>query len=198
MRGRFFEACDCYVPCPCWFEQDPDDAECSGVVAWQIEQGDIDGADVSGLLAVSVSRHGGHRQRPKRMQIVLFIDKRADSEQRAALEAAFTGRLGGPLAELAELGAKGAAVEAVQITFTSDGAKAALNAGQAVAVRSKALTGAEERIITINDGVLSRMLGTPGDVGKSSGLRLDVEGLGLVDVSDRSTTTGRFAYAHDD
>jgi hypothetical protein len=42
------------------------------------------------------------------------------------------------------------------------------------------------------------MLGTPGDVGKSSGLRLDVEGLGLVDVSDRSTTTGRFAYAHDD
>ena len=76
-------------------------------MAGQIEEGDIEGTDVSGLLAVSVSRHGGHRQRPKRMQIVLFVDKRADSEQRAVLEAAFTGRLGGPLAELAELGPKG-------------------------------------------------------------------------------------------
>ena len=86
----------------------------------------------------------------------------------------------------------------MNITFTTDGTKAALNVGQAVAARSKALTGAEERIITINDGVLSRMLGTPDDVGRSNGLRLDVEGLVLVDVSDRRTTTARFVYAHDD
>jgi hypothetical protein len=61
MSGRFFEACDCYVPCPCWFDQGPDEDERTGVVAWQIENGEIDGVDVTGLSVVSVSQHDGHR-----------------------------------------------------------------------------------------------------------------------------------------
>jgi hypothetical protein len=197
MRGRFLEACDRYVACPCWFEEDPDEAECSGVVAWQIEQGTVDAVEVSGLHTASVSRHEGHRGRPKRVHIALFIDKRADGDQYAALEAAFTGRLGGPLGELAELFPNVGAVEKAGIAFNTDGAKAALSVGQAVTVRAKLLTGATGRVISVGDGVLSRLLGTPGDVGKSTGLRLDIEGR-LVDVSDRSATSGRFAYVHDD
>jgi hypothetical protein len=44
MNGRFFEACDCYVPCPCWFDDTPDEDECSGLIAWGI-------ADRPGLIA---------------------------------------------------------------------------------------------------------------------------------------------------
>jgi hypothetical protein len=196
MRGRFLEACDCFVPCPCWFDEDPDEAECSGVVVWQIEQGAIGGVDVSGLAAASVSRHGGHRAKPVRMRITLLIDKRADDAQHEALEQAFSGRLGGPLEELAELSAP-AAVAPARISFASDGAETQVSVGQALSVRTSLLTGATARVITVGDGVFARLLGTPGEVGRSHSLRIDVNGMKLVDVADRSTTSGRFAYLHE-
>lgn len=59
MRGGFLKACDCFVPCPCWFQQEPSEDECTGLMAWQIEQGEIESVDVSGLSVVSVSHHGG-------------------------------------------------------------------------------------------------------------------------------------------
>ena len=45
--------------------------------------------------------------------------------------------------------------------------------------------------------MLATLLGTPGVVGKSSRYRLSVEAAGIdIDVEGRSTTSGRFAYAH--
>src|SRR5215217_7686638 len=102
LRGQFLEACDCRVTCPCWFHEQPDDDECAGLVAWHVEWGRIDGVDVSGLTAVSVSHHGGHRAEGH-ARVALFLDERAGEEQRAALAAAFSGTLGGPLRELAEI-----------------------------------------------------------------------------------------------
>jgi hypothetical protein len=29
MRGQFLEAYDCHVICPCWFEREPDENECT-------------------------------------------------------------------------------------------------------------------------------------------------------------------------
>ena len=43
LRGQFLEASDCNVMCPCWFDQDPDENKCTGMVAWYFEQGEIDG-----------------------------------------------------------------------------------------------------------------------------------------------------------
>jgi len=37
-----------------WSKENPDEDECSGVVAWYIEQGSIEEVDVSGPTAVSV------------------------------------------------------------------------------------------------------------------------------------------------
>jgi hypothetical protein len=86
MRGQFLEACDCHVMCPCWFEQDPDESECTGMVAWYVEQGQVNGVDISGLSAVSVSHHGGHRHGAK-ARVALFIDEAADEAQAQALVA---------------------------------------------------------------------------------------------------------------
>lgn len=197
MEGRFLEACDCYVPCPCWFDEDPDEAECTGLVAWRIENGEIDGVDVSGRSVVSVSQHGGHRGRQHQMRVVLLLDDAADDDQRRVLGEAFSGQLGGPLGELAALTAAVDAVEPATITFTDINGEAKLAAGRGVAVRSKLLRGASKRPIAVTDGVMATLLGNPGYMGRSSRFRLHVEAAGLaIDLSDRSTTSGRFSYLH--
>ena len=197
MRGQFLESCDCEVPCPCWFEQDPDANECTGLVAWQIEQGEIDGLDVSGLTAVSVSHHGGNRK-GARMRLALFVDERASEQQKNALVRAFTGELGGPLGELAEMIDEFEGEQTTKIEFTSDGATTTVNVGDgAVAGDMKPLVGPTGRIVTVADGMLSTLLGTPGEVG-SGRLTLDMEGRDFdLDIGNRSATRGRFSYLHE-
>ena len=197
MRGRFLEACDCSVPCPCWFEEEPDEDECTGLIAWQIEEGDIDGVDVSGLTAVSVSQHGGHRAHAHKMAVALFLDGRAEEAQQAALRQAFSGGLGGPLGELAEMTSELLAVEPADIRITSDGATTRLHVEPAITTESTLLTGATERVITVGDGVMATLLGTPGEVGKTSVFRLELPAHDIqLSLSDRSATSGRFSYAH--
>ena len=194
LRGQFLEACDCYVMCPCWFEQDPDENECTGMVAWYVEQGEIDGVDVSGLSVVSVSHHGGHR-RGTRARVALFTDERASDEQERVLTDCFTGKLGGPLAELAEMTDEVGAAARAAITFSSDGGTTKVTAGPAVTAAMEPLTGETERIITVADSALAALLGTPAEVGRSSTYRLDVGGEDWdLDLEARSANRGRFTY----
>ena len=197
LRGRFLEACDCSVPCPCWFEQDPDDDECSGLIAWQIEQGTINGFDVSGRTAVSLSQHGGHRAHPQHLTSSLVIDDGADQAQFIALSEAFSGRLGGPLGELASLSPHhGDVVERAPVAFTTDGNAFHLRIGPRVEVDARLLSGAHDRPITIGDGALSTFLGDPGEAGKATRFHLELPGREPVDATGRSTTSGRFRYRH--
>lgn len=197
LSGRFFEACDCYVPCPCWFDSDPNEDECTGLIAWQIENGEIGGVDVTGLSIVSVSEHGGHRDQAHNMRVALLLDEAANEDQSDALGRAFSGSLGGPLGELAQLTGELAAVEPAAIELILDNDAARLDVPKRVAVRSKLLRGSTKRPITIGDGRLATLLGTPGVAGKSSRYRLTIDAAGIdLAVEGRSTTTGRFSYAH--
>ena len=171
LRGQFLEACDCAVMCPCWFEEDPDENECTGSSAWYVEQGQIGGVDVSGLTAVSVSHHGGHR-RGGRARVALFVDERASEDQGTALTDAFTGKLGGPLGELAELTDEVTEVERMRIALTSDGRRTKLTVGRKVTTDMQLLVGETDRVTTVADSALSVLLGTPAEVGKAKQFRL--------------------------
>jgi hypothetical protein len=198
MRGQFLEACDCNVMCPCWFEQDPDENECTGIVAWYVEQGQIDGVDVSGLTTVSVSHHGGHRRGAK-ARVALFLDEGASDEQQRVLTDAFTGKLGGPLGELAEMTDEVATAERAPISFTSDGRTTKVSVGRAVNATMKLLTGSTGRVITVADAALGTVLGTPAEVGKSSRYRLNLGGKEFDrNLEARSANRGRFNYLHQD
>jgi hypothetical protein len=197
MRGQFLEACDCSVPCPCWFVEQPDEDECSGVVGWHVEQGTIDGVDVSGLGVASVSRHAGGRGdvgSHAKMRVALLVDERATPQQADVLARAFSGGLGGPLAELAEMTGE-MDVERARVEFTSDGARTALTADSAVDTEMTPVVGTTGRITTIADTVMARLLGPLGEVGRTSVLTLELPRHGLeLSVQDRSATRGRFAY----
>jgi len=198
LRGRFFEACDCSVPCPCWFEQEPDEDECTGLIAWHVERGEINGFDVSGLTAVSLSQHGGHRARPEHMHMALVIDERADDGQFQAMSEAFSGELGGPLGELANMLEEAELIERAPISFTTDGRSTRLAIGPRVLIESELLVGATGRTITINDGVLANLLGPSGESGKARRFHLELPHLDAIDATERSTTSGRFEYRFED
>ena len=102
LRGTFYEACDCFTVCPCWTGDRPDEGECTGLFAWAIEAGYVDGVDVAGRRAVSISRHAGSRE-GAHQSVILFVDDAATPQQATALAGALTGCLGGPLKELASL-----------------------------------------------------------------------------------------------
>jgi len=116
-------------------------------------------------------------------------------EQREALVSAFTGKLGGPLAELADLTAEVVGIHAAAIALAEEGGatKVALSPGGSADMSP--ITGSTGRTTTLADGALSGVLGTLVEVGKSTGYRVDLPGDGFdLDVTGRSANRGRFAY----
>jgi hypothetical protein len=99
IRGTYFESCNCDPICPCRrIDGVPGGRSthgiCMGVLSWLIEEGVADGIDLSGLpVALAVRYRDDELGSP--WTWVLYLDAGATAEQRAALEAIFTGRLDG-------------------------------------------------------------------------------------------------------
>ena len=100
-EGTLLEVCSCETLCPCWIREDPDQGTCQSVVAYNLNKGTIRGVDVSGLTLVGVVDIPSNILEGN-WQLV-YVDDRASDEQAEALLDAFSGKLGGPLADLAQL-----------------------------------------------------------------------------------------------
>ena len=104
LEGQYFENCSCDVPCPCTVSLDlgADRDRCHFFFVFEVEAGDIEGVDVSGLTVAAVG------DTPKVMsdgnwRLGVLIDERASDEQAGKLTAVFGGQLGGPMEALAPL-----------------------------------------------------------------------------------------------
>ena len=99
IRGTYFESCNCDAICPC---RRIDGAAggrsthgvCMGVLSWLIEDGAVDGIELSGLPVALACRYSDDEPGSP-WTWVLYLDAGASGDQRAALEGIFTGRLGG-------------------------------------------------------------------------------------------------------
>jgi len=99
IRGSYFESCNCDAICPCRrIDGVPGGRSthgvCMGVLSWLIEEGAVDATDLSGLPVAMAIRYSDDEPGSP-WTWILYLDKRGSDEQRAALEAVFTGRLGG-------------------------------------------------------------------------------------------------------
>lgn len=99
IRGTYFESCNCDAICPCRrIDGRPGGRSthgvCMGVLSWLIEDGAVDGTDLSGLPVALACRYGDDEPGSP-WTWALYLDDAATEEQRAALEGIFTGRLGG-------------------------------------------------------------------------------------------------------
>jgi hypothetical protein len=99
IRGTYFESCNCDVICPCRRVNGVPGGRsthgvCMGVLSWLIEDGAVDDVDLSGLPVAMAIRYFDDEPRSP-WTWVLYLDAEATAEQRAALEAIFSGALGG-------------------------------------------------------------------------------------------------------
>ena len=121
LEGRYFENCSCDVPCPCTVSLDlgADRDRCNAFLVFEVESGDVDGVDVSGLsVAVVVDT-------PKVMsegnwRVGVLIDDGASDEQADKLGAVFGGQLGGPMEALGPLLSEQLGVERVAMDVSHD------------------------------------------------------------------------------
>ena len=139
LEGRLVELCTCGAYCPCRAQGPPDGGDCEAVNVWRIETGAIGATDVSGLTLVALSHVHGHvlAGRP----VVFYVDERATEAQREALLAVWTGKLGGPVADVAQLIGAVAGVERAPIAFTINGGRGSLQVGRVVDARLAAARG---------------------------------------------------------
>jgi hypothetical protein len=195
LEGKMLEVCSCKVICPCWAGQDPDGGTCEGVLAYHIDRGTIDGVDVSGLsYAVLLYLPGNVLQ--GNWRIVVYVDDQATDAQQEALLNALTGKLGGPLADIAQLVGEVAGVERAAITFELEQGNGRLQVGPVIEANMESLQGATGQPMTMHDTVFTSIPGSPMYVGKAPSFRVNVPQYGFsIDLQNHSSIQGEFRFA---
>jgi len=82
LEGRLLEACTCNILCPCWVGEDPDNGTCDGVLSWRVDNGTVDGVDVSGLTITALVHIPGNILKGN-WKAVMYIDDKASEAQQA-------------------------------------------------------------------------------------------------------------------
>jgi hypothetical protein len=180
LEGTLIEACSCNVNCPCWIGEDPDLGECFAIVAYGLERGEISGIDVSGLNLVLICHIPGNVLAGN-WEIVALVDERGTQEQRDALLSAFTGQLGGPLADLWEaLIGEVKGVEFVPISHEVVGGAGALSVPGMAETDMEPYRGPDGSLTTLQNSVFSTVPGSAAWIAKAGVNRVTLPQYGMT------------------
>lgn len=78
LKGSILEVCDCNVLCPCWIGEDPDGGTCDASLAYHIDEGSINGIDVSGRTIANIVHIPGNILQGN-IRGIWFVDDGASS-----------------------------------------------------------------------------------------------------------------------
>jgi hypothetical protein len=194
LSGSILEVCDCAVLCPCWIGENPDNGSCQSALAYHIDEGEIDGIDVSGLTYAAAVFIPGNVLAGN-WRGAFFVDDRASDAQAEALLSVFRGERGGPLADLAKLVGEVVSVERAPIRFDVVEGRGTLRIGDVVAAELEPYrgpTGAPTRLV---DSIFSTIPGSPAYVGKAPQFRMDLPSIGVdLAIGGRNAIQGFFAF----
>ena len=173
LEGSLLEVCSCDVLCPCWIGEDPDQGTCDSVVAYHLAKGVIKGVDVSGLTLVSAVNIPGNVLEGNWRQLVLIDDKASDEQADAMLDA-FSGKLGGPLADLAQLIGEVVAVERAPVSHEIVDGAGTLTVGDKIHCEMHPYLGPDGSTTTLNNSIFSTVPGSPAYVGMADTQKIDI------------------------
>lgn len=195
LEGRLLEVCDCKTLCPCWVGEDPDNGTCKGTLAWHIDKGAIDGVDVSGLTFAALCDIPGNILEGQ-WRMIAYVDDKASKAQEEAILAAWTGKKGGPLADLSQLVGEVVGVERVPMTFEVEGGEGRLRIGKAISADLAPFKGPDEQPTSLVNSVFSTIPGSPAYVGKASSYKAHAPSLGVkIDLTGHNSVQGSFRFA---
>jgi hypothetical protein len=194
VEGRLLEACSCGGPCPCWVGDDPDGGTCDTVIAYHYDSGHINDIDVSGLTLAIVAHVPGNILQGN-WKVAVHVDKKATPQQKDAILAAHTGKLGGPLADLAPLIGEVLGVYDVPIEFNLKEGKGTIRVGDAVSAEMQPYTDAQGRPTKLVDSIFSTIPGSPAYVGKAMNYRVNIPKHKMAwEFNGRNAVLGTFRF----
>ena len=118
LAGDWFDVCKCGIPCPCTFAQAPTYGDCEGILAWHIREGHYGDTRLDGLNVVALGAFEGNLWEGKTKATVgIYMDERADENQRQGLMVIFSGEGGGWPGEFASMIGEMRGIEYAPITF---------------------------------------------------------------------------------
>jgi hypothetical protein len=192
-EGSLFEVCTCAAICPCWIGDDPDGGECNGLIAYHIDRGTIDGVDVAGRTFAAMAHIPGNVLKGN-WRVAIYIDDKASDSQQEKLMDAFTGKLGGPLADQAQLIGEVVSVEKAPIEVRMEKGSGTLRVGAVIDAELKGLEGPTGPT-TLVDSVFSNIPGSPAYVAKSLRYQVNLADKGWeLNISGKNAVHGQFRF----
>ncbi|HEX7380845.1 MAG TPA: DUF1326 domain-containing protein [Nevskiaceae bacterium] len=143
-NGEWFDVCSCSLPCPCEFAQAPTNDHCDGVLAFVVHEGRYGDVALHELNVVLVGAFDGNLwEGGARQTVGIYLDERADADQRHALQQIFSGAAGGWPANYAKVikEVRGVEAAAIEIVIEPDLARWHVRVGNTVEASAEALTG---------------------------------------------------------
>ncbi len=194
LEGRLLEVCNCKVLCPCWIGEDPDNGTCEGFLAWHVDRGNVDGQDVAGRTVAALCHIPGNALAGN-WRVALYVDDGSTPRQQEALVALYSGKLGGPVAELGKLIGEVVSVEKVPIEFTVKEGHGHLKVGGVGAAELDPYRGPHGEVTTLRDSIFSTVPGSPAFVAKASRYQARNDKLGIdLELSGRNAIQSTFVF----
>jgi hypothetical protein len=194
LEGRLLEVCNCRVLCPCWIGEDPDNGTCDTIVSWHFDKGTIEGVNVTGTTIAVVAHVPGNILKGN-WRAAVYVGDDATKQQEEALLKVYTGKLGGPVADLVKLIGEVVSVERVPITFDVNGGKGTIKIGDTAYAELEPYQGATGGATTLSDTIFSTVPGAPVFVGKSPRYRSKQKALGIdLDIKGYNALQSVFKF----
>lgn len=129
-------------------------------------------------------------------RVIADVDEKATKAQEEAILAVYTGKKGGPVADLAQLVGEAVAVERVPVTLEVQKAKGRLRIGKTISADLEPFKGAGDLPTALSDTVFTTIPGSPAYVGKAPIYKADAKALGIkVDLKGHNAVQGSFRFA---
>ena len=193
VEGRLLEVCTCNTLCPCWVGEDPDLGYCDGILGWHVDKGNIEGTDVSGRTLVMLCHIPGNILKGN-WSVRVYVDQNATEKQKEELLKVWSGKLGGPIADMAKLVGEIVSVEKVPITFDIKGASGTIKVGDNIEAKLSPFKGATGKDTALYDTIFTTIPGSPAHVGKASYYRAKVPGFD-IDLKGHNAVSGSFHFS---
>jgi len=194
LEGRLLEVCDCRVLCPCWIGEDPDNGTCDSLQAWHFDAGTIDGVDVAGRTIAMVAHIPGNVLKGN-FRVALYVDEGASDKQQEAILNVYSGKLGGPVAELAKLVGDVVSVQKAPIKFAVHEGRGTLKVGDVSYAELEPYRGPDGSTTTLSNTIFSTVPGAPVFVGKAARYRSKNKALGHdIDMTGHNALQSTFVF----
>jgi hypothetical protein len=192
VEGQLLEVCTCNILCPCWVGEDPDNGTCDGLLGWRVTKGSINGTEVAGHSIVALAHIPGNILKGN-WKVRMYIDDKASAAQKDAMLAVWSGKLGGPIADMARLIGEVLSVEQVPITFDVKGVAGTLRVGPSIMADLESYKGSTGKDTTLHDSIFTTIPGSPAYVGKATSYQVNLPDFKLS-LQGHNAVCGSFRF----